>query len=107
MSDTIAPVGNDKWEVFLYFLGEWTGIGTGKPGNSEVERSYRLTLSDQFVEIRSRSINDPQLFGALVTGFICHRSKRTATPANPHLRYTGYRDAPSWESISPNVLPAR
>ena len=50
----------DQWEIFCYFLGDWTGTGTGVPGISSTERSYRLTLSDQFIEIKSRSVYEPQ-----------------------------------------------
>jgi hypothetical protein len=50
----------DKWDVFRYFIGDWTGKGEGKPGTSTVERSYRLILDDQYVEIRSRSLYEPQ-----------------------------------------------
>ena len=50
MVDNITTDGNDKWKIFRYFLGDWTGNGTGNPGDSSVERSYALTLSDQFIE---------------------------------------------------------
>lgn len=60
MADPIIPNGKDKWRVFRYFLGDWTGTGTGKPGNSSVKRSYRLTLADQFIELRSHSLYEPQ-----------------------------------------------
>jgi len=50
----------DKWEPFRYFLGDWRGNGTGRPGISSATRSYRLILSDQFVEIRGRSVFEPQ-----------------------------------------------
>jgi hypothetical protein len=60
MAETNTPGKKDKWELFRYFLGDWTGSGTGKPGNSSVERSYRLVLADQFIEIRGRSVYPPQ-----------------------------------------------
>lgn len=60
MTDAKAPDGRGKWEAFRYFLGDWTGSGTGKPGNSSAERSYRLTLADQFIEMRGRSLYEPQ-----------------------------------------------
>lgn len=50
----------EKWEKFRYFLGGWRGTGTGKPGESQAERSYRLILSDQFIEIKHRSTFAPQ-----------------------------------------------
>ncbi len=51
---------NDKWAVFRYFLGKWTGTGRGKPGVSSAERSYALSLADQFMEIKGRSVYQPQ-----------------------------------------------
>jgi hypothetical protein len=57
----IESIGDpDKWENFRYFLGDWTGAGIGKPGVSSTKRSYALTLSDQFIEIRHRSTYEPQ-----------------------------------------------
>lgn len=50
----------DKWEKFRYFLGDWTGTGTGKPGGSSAERSYTLILADQFIQISNRSVFEPQ-----------------------------------------------
>jgi hypothetical protein len=52
--------GTDKWAIFRYFLGHWTGSGKGKPGVSSAERSYALTLAEQFIEIKHRSIYEPQ-----------------------------------------------
>jgi hypothetical protein len=50
----------DKWEAFRFFIGNWKGTATGKPGNGSVERSYALTLADQFIEINNRSVYPPQ-----------------------------------------------
>jgi hypothetical protein len=43
-----------------YFLGTWVGEGHGQPGNSTVEREYRLILGDRFIEARSQSTYAPQ-----------------------------------------------
>jgi hypothetical protein len=48
------------WEVFRFFLGRWSGTGSGKPGESQVEREYRLVLNDQFIQITDRSVYEPQ-----------------------------------------------
>ena len=60
MATNETPEQSDLWELFRFFLGEWSGTGTGKPGVSSVERSYALTLADQFIEVRSRSVYAPQ-----------------------------------------------
>jgi hypothetical protein len=58
----VTSAGNlsDKWAIFRYFLGDWVGSGTGKPGESSAERTYALTLADQFIKIKHRSIYEPQ-----------------------------------------------
>jgi hypothetical protein len=50
----------DLWEPFRYFLDSWTGSGTGKAGASAGERTYELTLADQFALVKSRSVFPPQ-----------------------------------------------
>lgn len=50
----------DVWEQLRYFLGSWTGTGTGKPGVSSTIRTYSLVLADQFIEVRSQSTYAPQ-----------------------------------------------
>ncbi len=55
-----AVEGKDCWQPFHYFLGSWTGTGTGKAGESTGERSYELTLANQFILVRSRSVFLPQ-----------------------------------------------
>jgi hypothetical protein len=48
------------WEPFRYFLGKWKGIGSGNPGESQVEREYKHVLNEQFIQINNRSVYDPQ-----------------------------------------------
>jgi hypothetical protein len=60
MNKAVEAMETDIWKKFRYFLGDWGGGGTGKSGESTMERSYRLTLDDQFIEMRGRSLYPPQ-----------------------------------------------
>jgi len=60
MATTSVSEPRDLWQPFRYFLGSWTGTGTGKAGESTGERSYALTLADQFLLVKSRSVFAPQ-----------------------------------------------
>ena len=60
MVENSANTLQEKWQPFDYFLGDWRGKGTGKPGYSDVERTYRLILDDQFIELKGRSLFEPQ-----------------------------------------------
>lgn len=55
-----APAETSPWEVMRYFAGSWTGMGTGQPGESTVEREYRFILGDRFLEAVNRSTYKPQ-----------------------------------------------
>ena len=46
----------DPWRDLRYFLGRWQGAGSGQPGESRVEREYRLILNDQFIQLIDRSV---------------------------------------------------
>ena len=48
------------WEPFQFFVGSWHGTGEGHSGASLVERSYRWTLHDRFLQVTSRSTYPPQ-----------------------------------------------
>ena len=52
--------GQDVWEPFRYFIGQWEGTGEGKPGVSKTRREYRFVLNNKFIEIRNRSEYEPQ-----------------------------------------------
>lgn len=60
MTPEPSSESQDPWTPFRYFLFEWRGTGTGRPGTSQVERSYRLVLQDQFIEVYNRSVYEPQ-----------------------------------------------
>ncbi len=55
-----APVAQDAEEardrlgLFEYFLGDWTGTGTGPDGTSTMTRSYELVLG-RFVQAKTRA----------------------------------------------------
>lgn len=51
---------NDPWEYFRYFLGDWQGVGTGKIGESHLERKYKFILNEQFMQVYNRSVFKPQ-----------------------------------------------
>ena len=53
--NTVIP-----WDIFRFFLGRWEGTGSGIPGESRVEREYRLVLNDQFIQINDRAVYEPQ-----------------------------------------------
>jgi hypothetical protein len=50
----------DVWEPLKFFLGKWEGVAEGEPGNSKVEREYRLVLNNKFMQVQNRSVYDPQ-----------------------------------------------
>ena len=50
----VAPVGNaepadDPWTGFRFLLGDWKGAGSGAPGQSEGEFSFRLDLDGKIL----------------------------------------------------------
>lgn len=50
----------DAWAPLKYFEGKWEGAGSGKPGESNVQREYQLVLKDKFLQVQNRSTYDPQ-----------------------------------------------
>lgn len=60
MNDDRRPDKVDPWERFRYFLGSWKGAGSGKPGESQVEREYQFILNEQFIQISDRAVYEPQ-----------------------------------------------
>lgn len=60
MNEEAAIDRLDVWEPFRYFLGRWTGKGSGSPGDSLADREYRLILNDQFMQVTHRSLYEPQ-----------------------------------------------
>lgn len=52
--------GADVWQPMKYFVGQWEGTGTGKPGTSKVRRDYRFVLNGKFLQVQNQSEYAPQ-----------------------------------------------
>ena len=50
----------DHWKPLRFFLGSWTGTGTGKVGDSTVQRTYEFVLGEQFIRLTDRSVYEAQ-----------------------------------------------
>lgn len=50
----------DVWEPLKFFVGKWEGSGKGQSGISTVEREYKFTLNNKFLEAGHRSTYAPQ-----------------------------------------------
>jgi len=50
----------ERWKPFQFFLGAWDGKASGQVGVGTAERTYALTLDNQFIEVRNRSVYPPQ-----------------------------------------------
>ena len=50
----------DVWLPFNYFAGTWKGTGKGDPGLSQLEREYKFVLGGKFLNVRHRSVYQPQ-----------------------------------------------
>lgn len=47
------------WLPFKDFIGEWKGTGDGADGKATYERSYKLILNKNYIEVRNKSIYEP------------------------------------------------
>jgi len=50
----------DPWPPFVFFVGSWKGTGKGEPGVSKVERRYQFILNGRFLEVKHKSVYEPQ-----------------------------------------------
>lgn len=50
----------DPWPPFVFFVGSWKGTGKGQPGVSKVERRYQFILDGKFMEVKHKSVYEPQ-----------------------------------------------
>lgn len=51
---------SDTWEPLRSLVGSWEGTGNGQPGQSKIQREYRLVLNDKYIQVQSKSTYDPQ-----------------------------------------------
>ena len=47
------------WLPFKDFIGEWKGAGDGVDGKATYERSYKLVLNKNYIEVRNKSNYEP------------------------------------------------
>lgn len=59
-SGQVPTVKPDVWVPLKYFVGVWQGTGKGDPGESTVEREYKFTLNNKFLQVTHRSSYKPQ-----------------------------------------------
>ncbi len=50
----------DFWEPLRFLEGSWEGQGDGMSGKSEVTQVYDFLLNGQFLQMRTRSVFEPQ-----------------------------------------------
>jgi hypothetical protein len=48
------------WTPFQPLLGQWKGQGNGEPGQSKVERTYKLGVGGTFIVVDNRSVYPAQ-----------------------------------------------
>ena len=54
------PGPADKWAPLRALIGRWEGTGNGQPGQSKIQREYRLVLNDKFLQVQNKSTYQPQ-----------------------------------------------
>jgi hypothetical protein len=47
------------WLPFKDFIGEWKGRGTGVDGDGSYDRSYRLILNNNYIEVKNKTTYAP------------------------------------------------
>lgn len=47
------------WLPFKNFIGDWKGSGEGVDGNGTYERSYKLILNKNYIEVKNKSTYAP------------------------------------------------
>lgn len=48
------------WSQLNFLVGTWYGVGSGRPGTSQVERSYQFIFNGKFLELRTKATYPPQ-----------------------------------------------
>lgn len=59
-ADKKSDANRPDWTLFKSLIGQWKGQGSGEPGNSVVERSYKLGIGGTFLVGDNRSVYPPQ-----------------------------------------------
>ena len=54
------PPASDGLGRLRFFVGEWTGTSSGKPGQGTVRRTYELTLNGRVLQVENRVVYLPQ-----------------------------------------------
>jgi hypothetical protein len=55
-----ADKKSDVWQPLKFFAGTWEGTGKGQSGTSKVEREYQFVLNGRFLQVKNKSIYEPQ-----------------------------------------------
>lgn len=57
-----AQIENDtkKWEPLKFLIGKWEGSGTGKFGDSKIEREYEYLMGGTYIIGKNRSTYEEQ-----------------------------------------------
>jgi hypothetical protein len=51
---------NNKWQPFNFLIGKWEGDGTGKFGDSKIEREYEYLMGGTYIIGKNNSIYEKQ-----------------------------------------------
>ena len=55
-----TEIVKDKWEPFNFLIGKWEGNGTGKFGDSKIEREYEYFMGGTYIIGKNTSIYEKQ-----------------------------------------------
>ena len=55
-----SEIVNKKWEPFNFHIGKWEGYGTGKFGDSKIEREYQFLMGDTYIIGKNTSSYEKQ-----------------------------------------------
>jgi hypothetical protein len=50
----------NKWEPFKFLIGKWEGNGTGKFGDSKIERTYEYLMGGTYIIGKNKSVYEKQ-----------------------------------------------
>ena len=55
-----SKIIKDKWEPFNFLIGKWEGKGTGKFGDSKIEREYKYLMGAAYIIGKNKSTYEKQ-----------------------------------------------